>query len=213
MPRQYRAMPWPHWRCCWLDPRWRRCRRWATRPRRATCAWSAHSDLQARSAYQPTIHRQGDRFIAYVGHHGGTEATPKPVNPLTGQPEFSGTSIIDVTDPAHPKYLHPSPRPGRRLRGRAAPRWCGCATARASPRAIRNAVYMLRVFGGQAHEIWNVADPTSPKLITPARWLARHPQEFLGMRHRHRLPGVGCARLAHPAHDPDLRSHPTRRIR
>jgi len=28
------------------------------------------SDLQARSAYQPTVHRQGERYIAYIGHHG-----------------------------------------------------------------------------------------------------------------------------------------------
>ena len=27
--------------------------------------------LQARSAYQPLVHRQGDRWILYVGHHGG----------------------------------------------------------------------------------------------------------------------------------------------
>ena len=32
-----------------------------------------YSDLQARSAYQPTIHQQGNRFIAYIGHHGGTD--------------------------------------------------------------------------------------------------------------------------------------------
>jgi len=38
-----------------------------------------HDDLQGRSAYQPTIHRQDSRFIAYVGHHGG-----KARNPLTG---------------------------------------------------------------------------------------------------------------------------------
>ena len=31
-----------------------------------------NNDLQARSAYQPIIHKQGDRYIAYVGHHGGT---------------------------------------------------------------------------------------------------------------------------------------------
>ena len=61
-----------------------------------------HSDLQARSAYQPTIAKQGDRYILYVGHHGGTEAVPKPVNPITGEGEFNGTSIIDVTDPAKP---------------------------------------------------------------------------------------------------------------
>ena len=63
------------------------------------------NDLQARSAYQPTIHKQGDRTIAYVGHHGGTPDVPKPLNPLTGQAEFNGTSIVDVTDPANPKYL------------------------------------------------------------------------------------------------------------
>ena len=35
-----------------------------------------YSDLQARSAYQPTIHHQGDRYIAYIGHHGGTPEVP-----------------------------------------------------------------------------------------------------------------------------------------
>src|SRR6201990_3438919 len=60
------------------------------------------NDLQARSAYQPTIHKQGNRYIAYIGHHGGTPDVPKPVNKMTGQPEFNGTSILDVTDPANP---------------------------------------------------------------------------------------------------------------
>jgi hypothetical protein len=76
-----------------------------------------YSDLQARSAYQPTIHHQGDRWIAYIGHHGGTPAIPKPVNPLTGQEEFNGTSIVDVTDPAHPKYLAHVPGRGRGANG------------------------------------------------------------------------------------------------
>lgn len=57
--------------------------------------------LQARSAYQPVIQRQGDRWIAYIGHHGG-----RKLNPLTGQVESSGTSIVDVTDPSRPRYLH-----------------------------------------------------------------------------------------------------------
>ena len=64
-----------------------------------------YNDLQGRSAYQPTVHRQGNRYIAYIGHHGGTPEVPKPLNPLTGQLEFNGTSIVDVTDPAHPQYL------------------------------------------------------------------------------------------------------------
>ena len=52
------------------------------------------SDLQARSAYQPTIHKQGGRYIAYIGHHGGTEDVPVPVNPSTGQAE--GVALLRI---------------------------------------------------------------------------------------------------------------------
>ncbi len=124
-----------------------------------------YNDLQGRSAYQPTIHRQGDRYIAYIGHHGGTEAVPKPVNPITGQPEFNGTSVIDVTDPAHPKYLThiPGQEGTYEAGGGQMVRVCD---GRALPKGDPNAVYLLRTFGGQAHEIWNVADPAHPVLIT-----------------------------------------------
>src|SRR3954464_1594907 len=36
----------------------------------------------------------------------------------------------------------------------------------ALPKGDRNAVYTLRTFGGEAHEIWNVAAPANPVLIT-----------------------------------------------
>jgi hypothetical protein len=118
------------------------------------------SDLQARSAYQPTIHHQGNRWIAYIGHHGGTEEVPTPTNPLTGKPENNGTSIVDVTDPAHPKYLKHIPgAPGTYEAGGAQMvRVCDGKNLKGDP----NAVYMLRVFGGMAHEIWNVSDPANP---------------------------------------------------
>jgi hypothetical protein len=123
------------------------------------------NDLQGRSAYQPTIHRQGDRWIAYIGHHGGTDAVPKPVNPLTGQPEFNGTSILDVTDPAHPRYLaHIPGQEGTYESGGA--QMVRICDGRSLPKGDPNAIYMLRTFGGQAHEIWNVADPAHPTLIT-----------------------------------------------
>jgi len=64
-----------------------------------------YHDLQARSAYQPVVQEQNGRWIAYIGHHGGTEKVAKPVNALTGKPEFNGTSILDVTDPRTPRYL------------------------------------------------------------------------------------------------------------
>ena len=122
------------------------------------------SDLQARSAYQPTIHKQGNRFIAYIGHHGGTDDIPSPVNPMTGQPEPNGTSIVDVTDPGHPKYLRHIPgAPGKYEDGGAQMvRVCDGAQL---PKGDKNAVYMLRTYGGQAQEIWDVVDPSSPKLV------------------------------------------------
>jgi hypothetical protein len=93
-----------------------------------------YNDLRGRSAYQPTIHHQGNRYIAYVGHHGGTPEVPKPVNALSGQPEFNGTSIIDVTDPAHPQYLaHIPGTPGNYEEGGAQMR--AFATARLCLRA------------------------------------------------------------------------------
>src|SRR6266850_994396 len=62
-----------------------------------------YNDLLSRSAYQPTIAKQGTRYYAYLGHHGHTPELPKPVNPMTGQAEYNGTSIVDVTDPKNPK--------------------------------------------------------------------------------------------------------------
>jgi hypothetical protein len=127
------------------------------------------NDLQARSAYQPTIHKQGDRYIAYIGHHGGTPEAPKPINSLTGQAEFNGTSIVDVTDPAHPKYLFHLPgQPGNfEAGGSQMTRVCD---GKSLPKGDPNAVYLLRTFGGQGHEIWNVADPSHPVLVSRPAW-------------------------------------------
>jgi hypothetical protein len=124
-----------------------------------------HEPLQARAAYQPTIHHQGERWIAYIGHHGGTDAIPNPVNPMTGKAEPNGTSIVDVTDPAHPKYLRHIPgQPGTYETGGA--QMARVCDGSALPRGDKSAVYLLRAVGSDAHEIWNVADPANPVLVT-----------------------------------------------
>jgi hypothetical protein len=119
-----------------------------------------YSDLQARTAYQPTIQKQGNRWIAYIGHHGDYK-----LNPLTGQMEHNGTSIIDVTDPKHPKYLKHIPgEEGKAEQGGAQMvRICSGADL---PKADKSKFYMLRVFGNQAHEVWDVTDPANPSLLT-----------------------------------------------
>jgi hypothetical protein len=119
-----------------------------------------YSDLQARTAYQPVIHKQGSRWIAYVGHHGD-----KKLNPLSGKVEDNGTSILDVTDPRAPKYLtHIPGEEGKAEQGGAQMvRICSGAEL---PKADKSKFYMLRVFGNQAHEIWDVTEPAKPSLLT-----------------------------------------------
>lgn len=121
-----------------------------------------YNDLQARSAYQPVIHKQGDRWIAYIGHHGGEQP-----NPMTGKMEPNGTSIVDVTDPKNPKYLahipgEPKDRTGE-AGGASMARVCG---GNELPRAQRNKFYLLRAYGNTAHEIWDVTDPARPSRVT-----------------------------------------------
>ena len=117
-------------------------------------------DLQARSAYQPLVVKQGNRFIAYVGHHGGRHP-----NALTGAVELNGTSILDVTDPRTPKYLHHIPGAAGEAEagGAAMVRVC---SGDELPRASKGHWYLLRTLGRLAHEVWDVTDPARPAPVT-----------------------------------------------
>ena len=122
-----------------------------------------YNDLQARSSYQPTVHKQGERWIAYIGHHGGTQ-----LNPLTGKPEDNGTSLVDVTDPKQPKYLAHIPgepaRPGAGESGGA--QMVRVCDGSQLPRADKSKVYLLRSFGNSAHEVWDVSNPAKPDRVS-----------------------------------------------
>jgi hypothetical protein len=117
-------------------------------------------DLQGRSAYQPLVVRQGQAWIAYVGHHGGQKA-----NPLTGQVEPNGTSILDVTDPKSPKYLaHVPGEAGAGAAGGA--QMVRVCDGKELPRGARDKTYLLRSFGNSAHQIWDVTSPAKPVFVT-----------------------------------------------
>jgi hypothetical protein len=118
-------------------------------------------DLQARSAYQPLVVKQGDRWLAYVGHHGG-----QALNPLTGAVEPNGTSLVDVTDAAKPRYLaHIPGAPGAAEAGGA--QMVRVCRGQDLPRADRSKTYLLRTLGNAAHEVWDVSDPSRPSpLVT-----------------------------------------------
>ena len=78
---------------------------------------------------------------------------------------INGTTIVDVTDPKNPTTLAHIPgdegagEPG----GAQMVRLCDGKTL---PKGDPNAVYLLRTFGNQAHEIWNVADPSKPQKLS-----------------------------------------------
>ncbi|MGH6768051.1 MAG: LVIVD repeat-containing protein [Xanthobacteraceae bacterium] len=123
-----------------------------------------HNDLQARSAYQPTIVKQGGRYIAYVGHHGGSKRVPKPHNPLSGQDELNGTSVVDVTDPRNPKYI--AHIPGAVGDGEAgASQMTRVCSGRQLGKGDPNRFYLLRTFGREGHETWDVTEPTKPRVL------------------------------------------------
>ncbi len=119
------------------------------------------SDLQGRSAYQPIIINEGGREIAYVGHHTGSA-----MNPLTGAVEPNGTSIVDVTDPAKPKYLAHIPgstETGEEAGGAQMVRVCSGSVL---PHGVRGKWYLLRPLGSKAQEIYDVTDPAHPARLT-----------------------------------------------
>jgi len=112
-----------------------------------------HDPLQGRSAYQPVIHRSGGRWIAYVGHHDGSAR-----NDLTGVVETSGTSLVDVTDPAHTVYL-------KHIPADAGAQMVQVCDGRELP-SRHERIFMLRSNGDSSHQVWDVTQPAQPFLVS-----------------------------------------------
>jgi hypothetical protein len=65
-----------------------------------------YNDLQGRTALVTTTKSDpANGNWVYIGHHDAFHDEKPILNPITGQMEFNGTSILDITDPANPKYV------------------------------------------------------------------------------------------------------------
>ena len=113
-----------------------------------------HHNQGRASSDDGWIENQNGRYILYMADSPGTAQ-----NTLTGKVENNGTSLIDVTNPAHPVYL--SPYPDRRAT--AVRRMSRCAAATLC-RSVKNKHkwYLLRHDGSTNQEIWDVTDPSHP---------------------------------------------------
>ena len=127
------------------------------------------NDLQARSTYQPTLHKYGPgKYFLFTGHH-ALDVNPvtgqqlPSFNPLTGKYEPNGTSIVDVSDPKRPKLVAHIPV-GASVNAPPVPTNGGAQMVRVCDGIGANAgkVFMLRSYANSAHEIWNVTNPASP---------------------------------------------------
>ena len=65
-----------------------------------------YNDLQGRTALMVTTKSDpANGNWVYVGHHESFRDGKPLLNPITGKMEFNGTSILEISDPAHPKLV------------------------------------------------------------------------------------------------------------
>ncbi len=128
------------------------------------------NDNQGRaSSDDGWIEHQGNRYILYVANSPGSA-----LNPMTGQIEQNGTSLIDVTDPRHPVYLShiPSIFPAGTPSGNGATHVavCGGNTLTTSlgnnPHPYTGKWFLFRHSGSLDQEIWDVTNPSSPAIVS-----------------------------------------------
>jgi hypothetical protein len=113
-----------------------------------------HHDLSGRAAYHPIPHRYGDRMIFYVGHHAG-----EAINPLTGELETNGMSVLDVTDPTNPTLIHHEPPHDPASRFTQHIQLCDGA---ALPNGDPDKVYLIRTSDGLGVELMDATNPEDP---------------------------------------------------
>ncbi len=153
----------------------------ASDPQAWNMALVGYHDLQARSAYQPIVHAYGDRRILFVGQHAG-----EAVNPMTGQSEVNGLSILDVTDPSSPEMLAHVPPTGDEASGAQHVQICDGS---ALPEGDPERVYAVRTNGLLGYELLDVTDPAAPEILSTIAetGVSSRPESSRGNRETHKI--------------------------
>ena len=120
-----------------------------------------YTDLQGRPSYHPHVQKQGDRYILYASEHVGTGTY---LNPMNGQMEYDGTSIVDITNPRHPIYLKHLPSlyglPNNEARSMRV-----CAGDDLPGKLYPGKYFMVRSDGQVSQTLWDVTNPAAPVFI------------------------------------------------
>ena len=123
-----------------------------------------YTDNQGRPIYQPLVVNESGREILYLGNLAGNL-----LNPLTGKIEPNGTSIIDVTDVHHTKFLFHIPGPPGPVSASGAQMVRVCSGS-VLPHGVKGKWYLLRAYGNsgpnESQQIWDVTNPSAPTLLT-----------------------------------------------
>ena len=118
------------------------------------------NDNQGRaSSDDGWIENENGRYILYMTDSPGSAPNPQNGNAV----EKNGTSLIDVTNPRRPVYLHHIPTTSG-SGGSTHVAVCGSDTLH---NTTGHHWYMLRHDGSSDQEVWDVTDPTNPSEIGP----------------------------------------------
>jgi len=110
------------------------------------------NDNQGRpSSDDGWIENENGRYILYMTDSGGSA-----FNPLTGQVEPNGTSLIDVTNPYHPVFVYHIPS----TTGSSS--HVAVCSGSILPNGTPGHWYMLRHDGSINQEVWDVTNPSAP---------------------------------------------------
>lgn len=131
-----------------------------------------HNDLQGRTALVTTTKSDAvNGNWVYIGHHDSFHDEKPLMNPITGKMEFNGTSILEISDPAKPRYVWHIPNPTNRNSRSTSVVYDYKFDGSGRDYLIRNSEALTRGETGQdlKYEIWDIttrdSDPSKISLV------------------------------------------------